>query len=113
MYYYKHAESTIPDFDTMIAKKERVDRLDDQIKFIKLLDVAIDKMLQLIDSPVQTDLYEASEFFVAAYQFGLDNANKGIYRLLRVLQKNEPERREVVVKALKPVYLATDEKNLE
>lgn len=55
-----------------------VDYLNDIVTFLKLIDSAIKPMKDLLESQSIVDMQEAMEFFVAAFQFNIDNASLGI-----------------------------------
>lgn len=55
-----------------------VDYLEDTVKFLKILDYALIPMTELLQSVTVSDSTEAVNFFVAAYQFNLNNATEGI-----------------------------------
>lgn len=55
-----------------------VEFLKQCVGFLKLIDSAIDKMVELLETPSISDMHEAIQFFVAAYQFNIDRASTGI-----------------------------------
>lgn len=48
------------------------------VDFLKLMDAAIDKMVELLETTSISDMQEAIEFFVVACQFNIDRASTGI-----------------------------------
>ncbi|KRT80717.1 HEAT domain-containing protein, partial [Oryctes borbonicus] len=55
-------------------QQELVDYYGDAVKFLKVLESAIEPMRDLLDSVNISEMQEAVEFFVATYKFNIDNA---------------------------------------
>lgn len=109
------------------------------VEFLKLIDCSIDKMVELLETTSTTDMHEAIEFFTAAYRFNIDRASIGILgklifngfsfsvgnvffffcltvcflAMLKLMQRNEQERKDVVVKAFKIIYLQTEAESMK
>lgn len=62
-------------FSTLTTEVEFLQRC---VAFLKLIDSAIDKMIELLETTSISDMQEAIDFFVAAYQFNIDRASTGI-----------------------------------
>ncbi|KAJ8939307.1 hypothetical protein NQ314_011165 [Rhamnusium bicolor] len=107
---YKMTED---DFKKMEVLETAVDFLQDCVAFLKLIDSAIVPMTELLETTAIGDMHEAIEFFISAYQFNIDNASVGILAMLKIMQRNEQERKEHIVKAFKTIYLNTDTTNME
>ncbi|XP_044764011.1 condensin complex subunit 1 [Coccinella septempunctata] len=86
--------------------------LRDTVTFLTLVDSAIEHMVKLLETPTIGELHEAVEFLTTAYQFNIDRNEKGIVEMLRIMQRNEQERKDVIVNAFKTIYLKTDAENL-
>ncbi|KAL3271523.1 hypothetical protein HHI36_022001 [Cryptolaemus montrouzieri] len=94
----------------LLGKKH--DFLKDTVTFLKLLDSALEKMVELLETTTVGDMHEAIEFFITAYKFNIDRSMLGIVEMLRIMQRNEPERKNAIVNAFKKIYLETDSENL-
>lgn len=66
------------DFEKLSTLETEVDFLKQCVGFLKLIDSAIDKMVELLETTSISDMQEAIHFFIAAYQFNIDRASIGI-----------------------------------
>lgn len=69
---------TKEDFERFSLLEKEVEFLQECVDFLKLIDSAIDKMVELLETTSISDMHEAIEFFVAVYQFNIDRASTGI-----------------------------------
>ncbi|KAJ8973310.1 hypothetical protein NQ317_019181 [Molorchus minor] len=106
-------EMTAEDFEKMDLLEKAVDFLKDCVEFLKLIDGAIEYMTHLLETTAISDMHEAVDFFTSAYQFNLDNSVQGILAMLRIMQRNEQERKDYIINAFKTIYLNTDSANME
>ncbi|XP_023312786.1 condensin complex subunit 1-like, partial [Anoplophora glabripennis] len=104
---------TEEDFKRMEAMETHVDFLEDCVGFLRLIDNAIPIMIELLETTTIGDMHEAVEFFTSAYQFSIDNSMRGILAMLKIMQRNEQERRDCIINAFKTIYLNTDCTNTE
>lgn len=92
--------------------KEKAEYLRDTVTFLTLIDSAIEYMVKLLETPTIGELHEAVQFLTTAYQFNIDRSMMGIVEMLRIMQRNEQERKDAIVKAFHSIYLVTDAKNI-
>ena len=60
---------------------------------------------QLLGSKQSSDILEAIEFFVSAFEFGLLNAMMGVRRMLALIWSQEKTIKDAVVAAYKRLYI--------
>ncbi len=73
--------------------------------FVEQITQAVPVVCQLLGSKSTTDVLEAIEFFVTAFEFGVGNAMMGIRRMLVLVWSREATIKESVVTAYKRLYL--------
>lgn len=100
--------TTIKDLDKLNTMNKHIDFLKDCVKFLNEIDRAIDLMVDLLETTSVSDMQEAIQFFIAAYQFQIDRSEVGILSMLKLMQRNEQDRKDAVVEAFKTIYLTTD-----
>ncbi|KAL1512984.1 hypothetical protein ABEB36_002478 [Hypothenemus hampei] len=103
---------TEDDYNKYVTFKEKMVYLTETINFIEAIHKAVKLITELLDTPFMNDLQEAVSFFIVAYQFKIDNINDGIIAMFKVLKKNEPDRRDLIINAFKTIYLTTDSSNM-
>ncbi|XP_057657108.1 condensin complex subunit 1 [Diorhabda carinulata] len=103
---------TEEDLRNMENLSSKIDFLKQCVEFLETIDAAIDVCVELLETTSVSDMQEAIEFFVAAYQFNIDRATEGILAMLRVMQRTEQERKDAIIGAFKNIYLLSDSKNL-
>ena len=59
----------------------------------------------LLGSKQSTDILEAIDFFVSAFEFGVQNSMLGVRRMLSLIWSGEATIREAVVAAYKRLYI--------
>ncbi|XP_066159014.1 condensin complex subunit 1 [Euwallacea fornicatus] len=99
---------TEEDFQKFEVLQKKVEYLQEAVIFLTILDDAIHLMRDLLETTCISDMHEAVAFFIAAYQFGLDNAKIGIMAMLPLMKRNEQDRTDVIIQAFKTIYLKTD-----
>lgn len=107
--FVKVTEDDYRDMENMSSK---IDFLSQCVEFLETIDAAIDVCVELLETTSVSDMQEAIEFFVAAYQFNIDRATEGILAMLRVMQRTEQERKDAIIGAFKNIYLMSDSDNL-
>ncbi|KAI1309383.1 Condensin complex subunit 1 [Halotydeus destructor] len=80
--------------------------LKDCVKFAEQIQIAIPLVCSLLYSSSVTDVQEAIDFFVAAYQFGVQGALIGIRRMIVLIFSRDKVIKEAVLDAYRKVYLA-------
>ncbi|CAG9768061.1 unnamed protein product [Ceutorhynchus assimilis] len=98
---------TQADFEKFEQLEKNKDFLTECVNFGKLIDDAIEVMTELLETTSITDMQEAVAFFVTAYRFNIDNSAQGIMAMLKMMQRNEQDRKDMIVKAFKDIYLNT------
>ncbi|KAK5637917.1 hypothetical protein RI129_012212 [Pyrocoelia pectoralis] len=96
------------DLNKLVALESSVEYLTHTAGFLQLIDSAIKPMSDLLESVTISDMQEAIEFFVTAYKFNINNALFGVLEMLKIMQRNEQERKDHVINAFKSIYLTTD-----
>ena len=66
-----------------------VQYLKDSVKFSKIIHKSLPIVAQLLGSKQNTDILEAIEFFVSAFEFGVLNAMLGVRRMLSLIWSRE------------------------
>ena len=62
-------------------------------------------MAMLLGSKQSTDILEAIDFFVSAFEFGVQNSMLGVRKMLSLIWSGEATIREAVVAAYKRLYI--------
>nr|XP_022907875.1 condensin complex subunit 1-like [Onthophagus taurus] len=93
--------------DKMNRLEETVKHWESTVLFAKLLDDAMPKMSDLLESQNITEMQEAVKFFVTAYKFKLDGSEQRILQLLEVMKMPFDDRKVIVINALVEVFLVT------
>ena len=90
-------------FASMILKTSPLSR--DSVKFSKIIHKALPVVAMLLGSKQSTDILEAIDFFVSAFEFGVQNSMLGVRRMLSLIWSGEATIREAVVAAYKRLYI--------
>ena len=69
------------------------------------MEIAVPVVCQLLGSKTVSDVTEAIDFFVTAYEFGLNNAINGVRRMLVLIWSRDSAVKDSVVKAYEGLYL--------
>ncbi|XP_072035794.1 LOW QUALITY PROTEIN: condensin complex subunit 1-like [Amphiura filiformis] len=75
------------------------------VNFAKQVQQAVPVMCQLLGSKTPSDVMEAIEFFVTAFEFGVSNSMEGVRRMMVLVFSKEPGIKEAVVAAYRRLYL--------
>ncbi|XP_074654081.1 condensin complex subunit 1-like isoform X2 [Tubulanus polymorphus] len=95
-----------------VAKQQfLVQYLKDSMVFAGQIQKALSVICQLLGSKVQTDVLEAVEFFVAAFDFGVLNAMRGVRAMFTLVYSKENKVKDSVVNAYKRLYLTPADGN--
>ncbi|XP_018328034.1 condensin complex subunit 1 [Agrilus planipennis] len=117
VFYGQGSRGTFVDLETNFKVLEKLEShvqfLTNCVGFLQQINKAIRPMKELLESTSIGDMQEAVDFFVIAFQFKIENALDGILAMLRIMQRNEQERKEYVVNAFKTIYLTTDTKSMK
>lgn len=82
--------------------------LKDTYAFANSIHEAIPVVCQLLCSKHTSDVLEAVNFFVTAFQFDVLDAMVGVRRMLSLIWSSEAEVKDAVVKAYKELYMDMD-----
>jgi len=82
-----------------------VQYLSDSVKFSKIIHKSLPVVAQLLCSKQSTDILEAIEFFVSAFEFGVLNAMLGVRKMLALIWSRESSIKDAVVAAYKRLYI--------
>merc|ERR1719420_1358514 len=91
--------------DELNKQRMLVQYLKDSVKFSKIIHKSLPIVAQLLGSKQNTDILEAIEFFVSAFEFGVLNAMLGVRRMLSLIWSREPTIKDAVVGAYKRLYI--------
>ncbi|XP_030754810.1 condensin complex subunit 1 [Sitophilus oryzae] len=106
--YSGTVQATEEDVKKLESLQETIDYFTNAIAFLKLLDDALKIMVELLETTFISDMHEAVEFFTTAFQFNMANVDIGIMAMLKMMKRNEQDRKDVIVQAFKTIYLETD-----
>lgn len=82
---------------------------EDSIAFTNTVAHVLPKIQTFLLSKIQSDVYEAIEFFTTAYLFGIENTESGMMKMLPLVWSGEAEKKEAVAKAFNRVLFVTDQ----
>merc|ERR1719495_86920 len=85
-----------------------VQYLTDSVKFSKIIHKSLPIVAQLLGSKQSTDILEAIDFFVSAFEFGVLNAMIGVRRMLALIWSREATIKDAVVGAYKRLYISVE-----
>ncbi|XP_046579520.1 LOW QUALITY PROTEIN: condensin complex subunit 1-like [Haliotis rubra] len=83
-----------------------VQYLKDSLTFAKQVQTSVPTICQLLGSKNTSDVFEAIEFFVTGFEFGVTATMLGIRRMLTLVWSKESGVKEAVVAAYKRLYLS-------
>uniref|UniRef100_A0A1B0GH99 Condensin complex subunit 1 n=1 Tax=Lutzomyia longipalpis TaxID=7200 RepID=A0A1B0GH99_LUTLO len=105
-YFIAHGHKEIKEeFD---KQEHTVQFHTDCIDFMKIIQSAMPKILELLSSKTNGDVCEAINFFTLGYQFDVKGTLEGMQKMLSVIWCNEKEKKEAVSAAYKKVLFTTD-----
>lgn len=81
--------------------------LEDTVKFAEQITKALSLICEFMNSKVATDVLEAIDFFVTAFEFGVRGAVTGVKQMLNLVWTKENTIKEAVVVAYKRLYFQT------
>lgn len=70
--------------------------LQDSIEFSKAVSRAMPKLLEMLLSKTNTDVYEAVDLFTTGYMFGIKGTEDGMRQMLYLVWSSDKEKRDVV-----------------
>ncbi|XP_059092288.1 condensin complex subunit 1-like isoform X2 [Tigriopus californicus] len=79
--------------------------LQDSFGFAQLVNEALPTVAVLLGSKLSSDIMEAIQFFVSAFEFGVLNAMIGVRKMLALIWSQEVSVREAVLGAYKRLYV--------
>ncbi len=82
-----------------------VDYLTDSVAFAESMNYALPTICTLLRSKQSSDILEAINFFVSAFEFGFVKAMLGIRQMLTLVWTREQVVKEAVVNAYKKLYI--------
>ncbi|XP_076315224.1 condensin complex subunit 1-like isoform X2 [Tachypleus tridentatus] len=85
-----------------------VQYLKDSVKFAQKIQIALPIVCQLLGSRTVSDVLEAIDFFVTAFEFGVRDAMSGIQRMLLLVWSKENAVKDAVVNAYRRLYLCPE-----
>ncbi|XP_022241936.1 condensin complex subunit 1-like [Limulus polyphemus] len=85
-----------------------VQYLKDSVQFAQKIQVALPVVCQLLGSRTVSDVLEAIDFFVTAFEFGVRDAMSGIQRMLLLVWSKETAVKDAVVSAYRRLYLCPE-----
>ncbi|XP_075166034.1 CAP-D2 condensin subunit [Haematobia irritans] len=83
--------------------------LQDSIEFSKAVSRAMPKLLEMLLSKTNTDVYEAVDLFTTGYMFGIKGTEIGMRQMLYLVWSSDKEKRDAVSDAYKKVLFTTDQ----
>ena len=103
--------STQETHDESEKQKIVVAYMDDCVRFVEQMNVALPTVCTLLGSKAQSDVLEAIRFFVSAFQFGVVKAMMGVRHMLALVWSRETTIKDAVVNAYKKLYIEGEESN--
>lgn len=91
--------------DEINKQKVVVAYLQDSFCFAQLVNEALPTVAVLLGSKLSSDIMEAIQFFVSAFEFGVLNAMIGVRKMLALIWSQETAVREAVLGAYKRLYV--------
>ncbi|KAM8712120.1 hypothetical protein ACLKA7_012616 [Drosophila subpalustris] len=94
--------------EEMQKQIKTVEFLKDSIEFSLVATCAMPKMLELLMSKTNTDVFEAVDLFTTGYLFGIQGTQAGMQRMLNLVWSSDKEKRDAVSNAYRRVLFTTD-----
>lgn len=85
--------------------------LEDTVKFAEQITKALSLICEFMQSKVTTDVLEAIDFFVAAFEFGVRGAVVGVKQMFNLVWTKENAIKDAVVNAYRHLYFKTEGTN--
>lgn len=86
-----------------------VEFLKDSIEFSHVATSAMPKILEMLMSKTNTDVFEAVDLFTTGYLFGIHGTQAGMQRMLNLVWSSDKEKRDAVSNAYCKVLFTTDQ----
>lgn len=83
--------------------------LKDSIEFSHVATSAMPKILEMVMSKTNTDVFEAVDLFTTGYLFGIHGTQAGMQRMLNLVWTSDKEKRDAVSNAYCKVLFTTDQ----
>uniref|UniRef100_A0A1I8PTP0 Condensin complex subunit 1 n=1 Tax=Stomoxys calcitrans TaxID=35570 RepID=A0A1I8PTP0_STOCA len=83
--------------------------LQDSIEFSRAVSRAMPKLLEMLLSKTNSDVYEAVDLFTTGYMFGIKGTEIGMRQMLYLVWSSDKEKRDAVSDAYKKVLFTTDQ----
>ena len=112
--YHKLNEPSEQDqamYEEISKQKILVSYLQDSVRFSEEVNKALPTVCLLLGSKHTTDILEAVNFFVSAFEFGVLNAMMGVRQMLALIWSREPTVKEAVVNAYRKLYIDIPDSN--
>ena len=94
--------------DDYDAQERVVQFLFDSMEFSEIITQAVPKIEELLLSKVNSDVFEAIDFFTTGYLFNIKGTECGMRRMLCLVWTGDKEKRAAVTKAYNRVLFQTD-----
>ncbi|KAH8370062.1 hypothetical protein KR093_002055, partial [Drosophila rubida] len=94
--------------EEMLKQIKTVEFLKDSIEFSQVATSAMPKMLEMLLSKTNTDVFEAVDLFTTGYLFGIHGTETGMQRMLNLVWSSDKEKRDAVSNAYRRVLFTTD-----
>ncbi|EDW00942.1 condensin complex subunit 1 [Drosophila grimshawi] len=102
------ANGCIDSGEKMLQQIKTVEFLKDSIEFTHVATSAMPKMLEMLLSKTNTDVFEAVDLFTTGYLFGIRGTDVGMQRMLNLVWSSDKEKRDAVCNAYRKVLFTTD-----
>lgn len=94
--------------EEMQKQIKTVEFLKDSIEFSHVATSAMPKMLEMLMSKTNSDVFEAVDLFTTGYLFGIHGTQAGMQRMLNLVWSSDKEKQEAVSNAYRKVLFTTD-----
>lgn len=91
------------------TQEQTVKFLDDSIQFAQVMVQAVPAIENMMLSKINSDVFEAIEFFTTAHLFGIKGTETGMRKMLFLVWSGDKEKRETVSRAYHRVLFGTDQ----
>ncbi|KAH8418366.1 hypothetical protein KR222_004050, partial [Zaprionus bogoriensis] len=95
--------------EEMQKQIKTVEFLKDSIEFSHVATSTMPKILEMLLSKTNTDVFEAVDLFTTGYLFGIDGTQTGMQRMLNLVWSSDKEKRDAVSNAYCKVLFTTDQ----
>lgn len=106
---YDLLQNSCKSYEEEYKKTENAVRfLEDSLDFSRIIVNAVPKLRELLMSKADSDVTEAIDFFVSAYQFGIKNTDSGMRQLLFLVWSLSKDKRGPIRDAYKCILFSTN-----